>query len=197
MVVVGTWNLENLFRPGSEFGPSDEPAYEAKLAALAGVIDRLAPDVLAVQEVGDPEALADLADSLDGDWETGTSTVFDAHHPIRVGVLSRLPLSDIEQPSQFPAPLAPVQVDDDGNTIDAMVRGALRVRVAAGGQQLDIVTCHLKSKLLSFPGGRFQPTTRASAPASQPMHLTGAPLRRSPCAPTPTGCSTATATSAP
>jgi hypothetical protein len=41
MVVVGTWNLENLFRPGSEFGPSDEPAYEAKLAALAGVIDRL------------------------------------------------------------------------------------------------------------------------------------------------------------
>jgi endonuclease/exonuclease/phosphatase family metal-dependent hydrolase len=157
MVVVGTWNLENLFRPGSEFGPSDEPAYEAKLAALAGVIDRLAPDVLAVQEVGDPEALADLADSLDGDWETGTSTVFDAHHPIRVGVLSRLPLSDIEQPSQFPAPLAPVQVDDDGNTIDAMVRGALRVRVAAGGQQLDIVTCHLKSKLLSFPGGRFQP----------------------------------------
>jgi hypothetical protein len=131
MVVVGSWNLENLFHPGTDFGPSDEPAYEAKLTALAGVIDRRTPDVLAVQEVGDPEALADLADRLDGDWETETSTVFDAHHPIRVGVLSRLPLSDVEQPSQFPELLAPVQVDDDGNTIDAMGRGALRVRVAA------------------------------------------------------------------
>ena len=60
MVAVGTWNLENLFRPGGEFGPPDEAAYEAKLASLAGVIDRLAPDVLGVQEVGDPLALADL-----------------------------------------------------------------------------------------------------------------------------------------
>jgi endonuclease/exonuclease/phosphatase family metal-dependent hydrolase len=83
--------------------------------------------------------------------------VFDAHHPIRVGVLSRLPLSDVEQPSRFPAPLPPVQVDDDGNTIDAMGRGALRVRVAAGAHQLDVVTCHLKSKLLTFPRRRFQP----------------------------------------
>lgn len=157
MVVVGTWNLENLFRPGSEFGPRDESAYEAKLAALAGVIDRLAPDVLAVQEVGDPDALADLAGRLDGDWETETSTVFEDDHPIRVGVLSQLPLGDVDQISRFPAPLAPVQIDDDGNTIDAMGRGALRVRVTSGAQQLDVVTCHLKSKLLSFPGGRFQP----------------------------------------
>jgi hypothetical protein len=49
-----------------------------------------------------------------------------------------------------------VQVDDDGTTIDAMGRGALRVRVTADAHVLDIVTCHLKSKLLSFPGG-FQP----------------------------------------
>ena len=157
MVVVGTWNLENLFRPGTDFGPSDEQAYEAKLTALAGVINRLVPDVLAVQEVGDPQALADLADKLDGDWQIETSTVFEQHHPIRVGVLSRLPMSDVEQVREFPAGLAPVQVDDDGTTIDAMGRGALRVRVAVGGHQLDIVTCHLKSKLLSFPGGRFQP----------------------------------------
>ena len=59
-IVVGTWNLENLFRPGSEFGPRDEATYERKLAGLAAVIDAAAPDVLAVQEVGEPEALADL-----------------------------------------------------------------------------------------------------------------------------------------
>jgi endonuclease/exonuclease/phosphatase family metal-dependent hydrolase len=157
MVVVATWNLENLFRPGTEFGPSDQAAYEAKLGSLAGTINEVAPDVLAVQEVGDPVALADLAGLLDGDWQIETSTVFEPDHPIRVGVMSKLPLSDVEQISRFPAPLAPVQVDDDGSTIDAMGRGALGVRVTAGAHRIDVVACHLKSKLLTFPGGRFQP----------------------------------------
>ena len=49
MVRVGTWNLENLFRPGGQAGPSDEDAYRAKLQALAATIEELAPDVLAVQ----------------------------------------------------------------------------------------------------------------------------------------------------
>jgi len=30
MVVIATWNLENLFRPGGD-GPPDEAAYQAKL----------------------------------------------------------------------------------------------------------------------------------------------------------------------
>lgn len=41
-------------------------AYGKKLDALAATIVELAPDVLAVQEVGDPEALAELAGRLDG-----------------------------------------------------------------------------------------------------------------------------------
>lgn len=49
-VVIGTWNLENLFRPGSPSGPASREAYERKLAALAGTINRVAPDVLGVQE---------------------------------------------------------------------------------------------------------------------------------------------------
>ena len=48
------WNLENLLRPGE---PPEAAAYQAKLTALAAVITNLAPDVLAVQEVDDPEAL--------------------------------------------------------------------------------------------------------------------------------------------
>ena len=70
MVVVGTWNVENLFRPGAESGPDSEAAYEAKLAALAATITGLAPDVLAVQEIGDPDALADLIKRLDGMWHS-------------------------------------------------------------------------------------------------------------------------------
>jgi hypothetical protein len=38
-----------------------------------------------------------------------------------------------------------------------MGRGALRVGVRVGGRSVDLLTCHLKSKLLTFPGGRFAP----------------------------------------
>lgn len=48
MVRVGTWNLENLFRPGPD-EPRDQAAYEAKLDALASKIIAIEPDVLAVQ----------------------------------------------------------------------------------------------------------------------------------------------------
>jgi hypothetical protein len=57
----------------------------------------------------------------------------------------------------FPPGLAPVQVDDDGGTLDEMGRGALRVRVTADGRDVDLITAHLKSKLLTFPGERFEP----------------------------------------
>ena len=68
VITIGTWNLENLFRPGDDAGPQLQAAYQAKLTALAGTITELAPDVLAVQEVGDPEALANLAERLVGTW---------------------------------------------------------------------------------------------------------------------------------
>lgn len=70
MITVATWNLENLFRPDSDAGPESEATYEAKLKALAETITELAPDVLAVQEVGEPEALGDLVDRLAGTWHT-------------------------------------------------------------------------------------------------------------------------------
>ncbi len=69
MLTVATWNLENLFRPGEEGGPSSREAYEAELSALAGTINEVRPDVLVVQEVGSPAALEDLRERLDGVWE--------------------------------------------------------------------------------------------------------------------------------
>jgi endonuclease/exonuclease/phosphatase family metal-dependent hydrolase len=155
-VIVGTWNLENLFRPGSDAGPSDEQAYDAKLTELARVIGAIGPDILAVQEVGDPDALEDLRERLDGDW-VGQSSELPDGRGIRVGFLSRLALGDVEQVREFPEGLAPVQVDDQGTTMAEMGRGALRVRVRADGRAVDLVSCHLKSKLLTFPGGRHSP----------------------------------------
>ncbi len=162
MVRIGTWNLENLFRPEDEDGPRDRAAYEAKLAALAGVVARIQPDVLAVQEVGNPDALADLAERIGGEWHCMTAGVEPGRRPIRVGYLSRLPLSEVEQITAFPAKLGPIQVDDAGTRMAVMGRAALRARVDAGGAPIDLLTCHLTSTLLTFPPGgagrpRFDP----------------------------------------
>ncbi|MEU9891190.1 endonuclease/exonuclease/phosphatase family protein [Sphaerisporangium sp. NPDC051011] len=155
MVVVGTWNLENLYRPGGEFGPRDETAYKAKIKALAATINGFAPDVLGVQEVGHPAALTDLTDAIGGEWHVALSRHPDARG-IRVGVISRLPLTVAREVSAFTAPLAAVQHDDAGPGTDQTSRGMLAVQVEpTPGTTLDVAVCHLKSKLLSFPGGRF------------------------------------------
>ncbi|WP_426247402.1 endonuclease/exonuclease/phosphatase family protein [Nocardioides sp. LHG3406-4] len=148
---IGTWNLENLFRPGeSDASPTPE-VYDAKLASLARTITLLAPDALAVQEVGSPGALDDLVDRLDGPWHVALAGPDD--RGIRVGVVATSAPESVEQVSEFPARLGPVRVADDGATITAMGRPALRARV--GG--VDLVSVHLKSKLLSYPDGRFGP----------------------------------------
>src|SRR2546428_2534148 len=90
MFKVMTWNLENLFRPGGPSGPADPDVYKAKLHGLAATINGQAPDVLAVQEIGDPDALADLVGLLDGTWHQRLSDHPD-HRGIRVAWLSPTP----------------------------------------------------------------------------------------------------------
>ena len=50
VIRIGTWNLENLFKPPNSFAPNTEQEYHAKLDALASAITRMDPHVLAVQE---------------------------------------------------------------------------------------------------------------------------------------------------
>ncbi len=45
-MLIGIWNLENLFRPGGGFGPVDQTAYDSKLDALAVTIHASGVDVL-------------------------------------------------------------------------------------------------------------------------------------------------------
>jgi endonuclease/exonuclease/phosphatase family metal-dependent hydrolase len=152
VITVGTWNLENLFRPGSSFGPKDKVVYDEKLAALAARINAIAPDVLGVQEVGDPDALADLVTLLDGDWQTALSGHFEAGHPIRVGVLSRHPAQVVTDTAAFVPPLRAIQTDDTDATVGTMGRGVLGVEVrVSDATTLTVMVCHLKSKLLSYP----------------------------------------------
>ncbi|GAB2838496.1 hypothetical protein GCM10027074_01020 [Streptomyces deserti] len=156
-MLLGTWNLENLYRPGGPYGPKDQAAYETKLAALAAVITELDPDLLGVQEVGEPGALEDLAGMLDDDRHVALSEHADGRG-IRVGFLSRAELTVVADAKAFPAKLGPVQADDSGLTVAEAGRGFLAVEVAAeGGPPPRVAVCHLKSKLLSYPDGRFHP----------------------------------------
>ena len=153
-MLLATWNLENLFRPGSRYGPDDERTYRTKVAALGARIADVAPDVLAVQEVGDPAALDDVLKAAGGRWQVVLSE-FPDERGIRVGLASRSRLADVAQVRAFPPRLAPVQAADDGTTIGAMGRGALSATLASAG--VAVATCHLKSKLLTFGPDRFAP----------------------------------------
>ncbi|MEV0319507.1 endonuclease/exonuclease/phosphatase family protein [Streptomyces sp. NPDC050658] len=155
-MLLGTWNLENLYRPGGRFGPKDKAAYEAKLASLATTIKALRPSVLGVQEVGDPEAVQDLAGMLGERWNVLLSEHAD-DRGIRVGFLADLPMSVVADENCFPGPMRPVQADDSGRPVARSGRGVLAVSVSTRAFFFEAAVCHLKSKLLSYPGGRFQP----------------------------------------
>lgn len=153
-VRIATWNLENLFAPNAGVGaPTGQEAYQGKIVALADTVRALAPDVLAVQEVGSPAALDDLTAAIGGTWHTEVAT--PDRRGIRCGIIARLLLHDVEQVTAFPDGLGPVQVDDTGATITGLGRPALAATVSAQGNQVHVVSVHLKSKLLSFPDGRF------------------------------------------
>ncbi|WP_371672214.1 endonuclease/exonuclease/phosphatase family protein [Streptomyces sp. NBC_00289] len=155
-MLLGTWNLENLYLPGGPSGPADKAAYETKLAALAAVITELDPALLGVQEVGDPEALRDLAQAVGGTWHIALSEQADSRG-IRVGFLGRAPMEVLHDTSAFPAKLRPVQADDAGLETARTGRGLLAVLTETEAGPLRVAVAHLKSKLLSYPNGRFQP----------------------------------------
>jgi endonuclease/exonuclease/phosphatase family metal-dependent hydrolase len=158
---VMTWNVENFFPTGVGAGPKTAAEYDAKLETLRSVISKQDPDVLALQEVGDvnhpvPRSLKDLVAKL------GDSYSFEvSKHPdprgIRVALLVRktldatFPAEIVKLPTEAPLPIH----DIEGHTLKEMGRGAVRARLQVGGKTIQVVTAHLKSKLLEFPGGAF------------------------------------------
>ncbi len=152
---VMTWNVENFFPAGIPSGPPDKDAYDRKVEYLAGMIRGLAPDVVALQEVGGQEPADDLAAAVGAGWQTVLSTHPDGRG-IRVAVLSPHPLTIQAQVVKLPKTGLPQVPDVDGTTLTQMGRGALQVHVdVAGGIRL--LTTHLKSKLLTYPNGRRYP----------------------------------------
>jgi endonuclease/exonuclease/phosphatase family metal-dependent hydrolase len=160
MVTVATWNVENLFLPGGPSGPSSEDVYVRKLAYLAATIAAIGADVVCLQEIGGEDPLADLAAATGGVLQHRAIGQPD-DRGIRVGLISRFPVLERFDWVDFPPGGLPRIEDPDGRVLTAMGRGALEavldLGTLAGGSRLRVVTAHLKSKILSFPNGRFFP----------------------------------------
>lgn len=159
---VMTWNLENLYSAGTQFGPNTQEAYTQKLNTLGDVILELDPDVLAVQEVGSEEAFSDLITKLRGRYNHQRLSNFPDSRGIRVGFLSKLPIEDEEDIVEFPPQgLGSVpSLDSQGNltTDTRLSRGALRIQVSpVSDKPINLIVAHLKSKLLTFPSNNGQP----------------------------------------
>jgi endonuclease/exonuclease/phosphatase family metal-dependent hydrolase len=170
---VMTWNVQNLFLPEHEGGPDTEGAFDEKLASLAGVIDRVAPDVAALQEIG-PDVLGRLQAALTHRLPHGA--VGDADdRGIRVALLSTRPLAAVGRIRLFPAGVRAVQAKDEvfddpitANVDESMTlemgRGALEATVDVDGVPVTVLTAHFKSKLITYArrqgivgGSRFAP----------------------------------------
>jgi endonuclease/exonuclease/phosphatase family metal-dependent hydrolase len=163
---VMTWNIENLFQVGDESGPKTETEYRQKLESLSEAILTLDPDVLALQEIGSPESFNDLLDLLQDNYPHFQLSTHPDPRGIRVGFLSKFAIDGHEEIVDFPLDgLASVPgINSKGKPIDVtrLGRGALLIRIEPNQNfVLNLITTHLKSKLLTFPSAsgaaRFSP----------------------------------------
>ncbi len=149
-----TWNVENLFTPGTNAPLEDHLTYAFKLNLLAEVILEADPDVVALQEIGGEDALLDLQIALRGTFPHMASSAFPDRRGIRVAFLSRLEITHLADFADFPAGAATQIFSQDASgaavPLTRMGRGALLIRVEKGGHHITLLTAHLKSKLLSF-----------------------------------------------
>lgn len=162
-----TWNVENLFPPGhliSARKAVTEEEYKAKLEYLAQTILTIRPDVLALQEIGSSEKsdvrpLNDLQNNLNGQYPHQALSSFPDPRGIRVGFLSRFPIVDRDEFVSFAlGELASVPNWYPNPPSTRMGRGVLKIEVEPiVDVRIRLLTVHLKSKLITYPGGRFAP----------------------------------------
>jgi len=125
------------------------------------VLGELSPDVVALQEVGGEEPLQNLQEALGGTYPHRAVSAFPDGRGIRVVFLSQLAIQERTDLADFPAGPAlevrELSAAGEPRLVTRMGRGALRIRVSKEGLTVDLITAHLKSKPLTFSGGRFSP----------------------------------------
>jgi len=146
-ITITTWNIQNFTR--------NDPVYDNKLDHLVDTIQALGSDVVALQELLDLNALQDLGEALGFQYFAATP---DGRQN-RVAFLTRNALAQPpQQVDQWRLPpgiqVRRVDANGDVQVLPQFARPALQITVPHNGSEIDIITVHLKSKLLTF-GGRF------------------------------------------
>ncbi|UCD58390.1 MAG: endonuclease/exonuclease/phosphatase family protein, partial [Candidatus Hydrogenedentota bacterium] len=144
-ITITTWNVQNLTQ--------GDPVFADKLDFLIGTLQALDSDVVALQEILDLNALQDLANGLGFQLFAATPD----GRGNRVAFLTRdatvQPPQQIDQ-WQLAQGVEVRRFDDNGNieVMPRFSRPAFQITVAHAGGEIDLVTAHLKSKLLTFRG---------------------------------------------
>ena len=144
-ITITTWNVQNLAK--------SDPVFADKLDFLIGTLQALGSDVIALQEILDPNALQDLANGLGFQHFAATPD----GRGNRVAFLTRIapaqPPQLIDQ-WQLPQGVKVRRFDNNGiiEIVPKFRRPAFQITVAHNGDEIDVVTAHLKSKLLTFRG---------------------------------------------
>lgn len=160
---IATLNCLNLALPGRRIYAGYEPytadEYIAKTQWLAQMLDRLAADVVLVQEVFHEQALSDVVRQSAGGarhWSASAPLAGQDNDKPRVGLIWRQSLHPrVESIVDFPAGTA-VAVPEIG-LHTGFSRPLLRAEVAvpdfAGGTTLTLLNVHLKSRRPDFADG--------------------------------------------
>lgn len=163
---VTTWNVENVFLPKAADGAAKKALFADKVDLIASVLKVLNPDIVAFQELGGGEDLLKrIDDDTGGAYKHRRVSGKPDGRQIRVGFLSKRALTKVKDIFDFPqGPALKIHTMTGtgtvGQQITRMGRGALSVTVTKSGTQVEIVTAHLKSKLLTYPrtgGVSFSP----------------------------------------
>ncbi len=147
-LTLATYNVENYTVADRMVDGVFRPAYpkpEKERAGLVRVIQGIAPDVLAVQEMGGPAYLADFQRELrDAGQDFPHAVVLEAADPDRhVAVLSKVPFRAVTRHADVPLSYF--------GRPDAVKRGVLEVVLATNEGDVSLFAVHLKSKHTERP----------------------------------------------
>lgn len=162
-ITVGTYNVANYLVTDRMAEGTYRQAYpkpESEKTALRRSIAGFAPDVLALQEMGKPEFLAELQRDLKAEGlDYPHAFVLEAADADRhVAVLSKLPFKEVHRHTQ-------VSIELFGQP-DVVKRGVLEVVLATDQGDLSLFVIHLKSRRTERPDdpqGETQRTLEATA----------------------------------
>jgi hypothetical protein len=120
---------------GHEDGPATQQEYDDKVAGLAQVINAVGPDVLALQEVGPEQVLADLNAACSIDLDNRPVGIPDGRG-IRVALSPRLEVTVAG--SAIQCSKTPASEHGAATTLAALTSGAYK---PASSERIAVVVC--------------------------------------------------------